>query len=173
MHQDSPLSKTCREWLSEVQAERSEDTQGVNYNSSSQTNCQESAECHKIDDIRPCMEDPRVDFPFRSGERCVPATNARPSDLSQTRNKLNFVTEHSEQSSSAKPILGRLNEVLCYKWTVGGNGLMQIYWCVSFVFLPSFRGGFEQDVENGYRQHPDTCHGEMETFIYFTDLHKQ
>lgn len=47
-----------------------------------------------------------------------------------------------------------------------------VFVAVCVCFLP-FRGGFEQDVENGYRQHPDTCHGEMETFIYFSDLHKQ
>ncbi len=35
--------------------------------------------------------------------------------------------------------------------------------CLCF-FL--FRGGFEQDVENGYHQLPDTCHGEMETHFY-------
>lgn len=175
--EDSLLLKTCQEWLSEVQADQAgwgkvRTPREVNYNSSSQTKCRESAECHKTDDIRPCREIQGWIFPFRSSECCVPATNARPSDLSQTRNKLNFVTEHSEQSSSAKPILGRLNEVLCYKWTVG-----EMDWCkftdVSLLFFSLLRGGFEQDVENGYRQHPDTCHGEMETFIYFTDLHKQ
>lgn len=30
--------------------------------------------------------------------------------------------------------------------------------CVCLCFFV-FRGGFEQDVENGYRQHADTCHG--------------
>ncbi|KAM9723479.1 sema domain, transmembrane domain (TM), and cytoplasmic domain, (semaphorin) 6C isoform 2-T4 [Menidia menidia] len=28
---------------------------------------------------------------------------------------------------------------------------------------PGFRGGFEQDVENGYNQHPDTCHDVLAT----------
>ncbi|KAM8735070.1 sema domain, transmembrane domain (TM), and cytoplasmic domain, (semaphorin) 6C isoform 2-T5 [Acanthopagrus schlegelii] len=28
---------------------------------------------------------------------------------------------------------------------------------------PGFKGGFEQDVENGYRQHPDTCHDVLAT----------
>ncbi|KAL3980283.1 transcription factor E2F3 [Sarotherodon galilaeus] len=28
---------------------------------------------------------------------------------------------------------------------------------------PGFRGGFEQDVENGYHQHPDTCHDVLAT----------
>ncbi|XP_041649503.1 sema domain, transmembrane domain (TM), and cytoplasmic domain, (semaphorin) 6E isoform X1 [Cheilinus undulatus] len=29
--------------------------------------------------------------------------------------------------------------------------------------LPGFKGGFEQDVENGYHQHPDTCHDVLAT----------
>lgn len=28
---------------------------------------------------------------------------------------------------------------------------------------PGFKGGFEQDVQNGYRQHPDTCHDVLAT----------
>ncbi|XP_042279544.1 sema domain, transmembrane domain (TM), and cytoplasmic domain, (semaphorin) 6E isoform X1 [Thunnus maccoyii] len=28
---------------------------------------------------------------------------------------------------------------------------------------PGFKGGFDQDVENGYRQHPDTCHDVLAT----------
>lgn len=34
-----------------------------------------------------------------------------------------------------------------------------------------FRGGFEQDVENGYHQHPDTCHGEMEQTHLFLGIY--
>lgn len=33
--------------------------------------------------------------------------------------------------------------------------------CLVCVFS---RGGFEQNVENGFSQQPDTCHGEPETF---------
>uniref|UniRef100_A0A3Q4AHS2 Sema domain-containing protein n=1 Tax=Mola mola TaxID=94237 RepID=A0A3Q4AHS2_MOLML len=36
---------------------------------------------------------------------------------------------------------------------------------------PGFKNGFELDVENGYNQHPDSCHGE--TTIYSSDLHRQ
>uniref|UniRef100_A0A665T330 Semaphorin-6D-like n=1 Tax=Echeneis naucrates TaxID=173247 RepID=A0A665T330_ECHNA len=31
---------------------------------------------------------------------------------------------------------------------------------------PGFKGGFEQDVETGFHQQPDTCHGEMDTFAF-------
>lgn len=52
-------------------------------------------------------------------------------------------------------------------------GLFVFVVCVCLC-LSLFRGGFEQDVENGYHQHPDTCHGEMETsFLFSCDLHKQ
>jgi len=79
-----------------------------------------------------------------------------------------------------KTNFGRTGEVLCYKWTVRkmpwckftDASLCLVCACVCVcvrvcvcVCFP-IRGDFEQDVENGYHQHAETCHGEMETFTY-------
>lgn len=53
------------------------------------------------------------------------------------------------------------------------NGFMQIYWWVFLclcvcVCVSLFRGGFEQDVENGFDQQPETCHGETDAAIWMS-----
>lgn len=42
-----------------------------------------------------------------------------------------------------------------------------LFLCVCvFVYFSLSRGGFEQDVENGYAHFPDTCHGTLENQFY-------
>ncbi|XP_063341616.1 sema domain, transmembrane domain (TM), and cytoplasmic domain, (semaphorin) 6C isoform X1 [Pelmatolapia mariae] len=60
---------------------------------------------------------------------------------------------HCSEYSHCKKSCLSLRDPYCI-WLKSGS-------CVTVS--PGFRGGFEQDVENGYHQHPDTCHDVLAT----------
>lgn len=103
----------------------------VNYNSSSQTKCRESAECHKIDNIRPCREIQGWIFP--SGPASAASRQQMWDPLTSARHGTNYILLRSTPSGPHQQNQFWEDSTRCFvtngqsgKWT-DANLLMRLF----------------------------------------------